>query len=96
MHIFPKGMTMARELMAGCIPLKCHFFIDRIDDNEKIVYFIDGNTGGMSVTNDAEAVVKFLNDVFPDYRLIYRDTENRWDELVHEHGVFKEFKCVTR
>ena len=76
--------------------LKCHFFIDRVDENEKIVYIIDGNTGDMSVTNDAEAVTKFLNQIYNNYRIIYRDTMGNWDELVHDFGTFKEFRCVTK
>jgi hypothetical protein len=45
----------------------------------------------MSVTNNAEAVVEDVNQTFPNRRIIYRDTEGRWDELKHNNGVFVNF-----
>lgn len=44
-----------------------------------------------SITNDAEEVVRKLNEKYPGYRIMYRDSMNRWDELVHRNGVFKTF-----
>jgi len=57
-----------------------------------IVWIIDLDIGGKSVTNDAENVVKELNIKYPGRRIIYRDTMNRWDELVHENGLFVGWK----
>lgn len=45
----------------------------------------------MSVTNDAEAVCAALHLQYPNHRIIYCDTEGKWDELVHNAGVFKSF-----
>ena len=54
----------------------------------------DGTT--LSVTNDAESVVAELNRTLDlgDRRLIYRDTDGRWDELVHERGAFVGFSPI--
>ena len=44
----------------------------------------------MTITNDAEAVVnqlKALGALRPDDRLIYRDTEGQWDELVLDRAL---------
>ena len=64
--------------------------IARVDQNKKIVWIVDHDVGA-SVTNCAEGVCANLNERYPDYRIIYRDTDGNWDELVHEHGVFKNF-----
>ena len=45
----------------------------------------------MTVTNDAEAVVEYLHERFPGYRIVYRDTEGEWAELEHDRGVFTGF-----
>lgn len=47
--------------------------------------FIVDNDGELSVTNDAEAVVKYLNGKFSDRRIFYRDTMGNWDELKHDN-----------
>lgn len=50
---------------------------------------------GMSITNDAEYVIAVLAGRYDlaKRRVIYRDTMGMWDELVHEHGCFKRFRC---
>lgn len=45
----------------------------------------------MTVTNDAEAVVREVVAIHGEKRIAYRDTEGQWDELQHERGVFKGF-----
>ena len=54
------------------------------------IYLVDRD-GPMSVTNDAEAVVKFINDMYPGRRIIYCDTMGNWDELLHDNGRFTDF-----
>ena len=66
-----------------------------VDSTRQMVFIID-NDVGMSVTNDAENVVEVINARYPGYRIIYRDTEFRWDELLHESGVFKGFAPFKR
>ena len=64
----------------------------KIDHEKKIVWIRDLDAPGcMSVTNDAERVVRELNERHPGYRVIYRDTESRWDELSHDNGTFLGF-----
>jgi len=53
--------------------------------------FIVDEDGPMSVTNDAEAVVAYLNAWHPGKRIIYRDTAGFWDELKHTNGRFDGF-----
>ena len=62
--------------------------IDRVLPDR--VFIIDCD-GPMSVTNDAEAVVKFINDMYPGRRIIYCDTMGNWDELLHTNGTFNGF-----
>lgn len=52
--------------------------------------------GATSVTNDAEAVVAELARRCPlaGRRVLYRDSEGRWDELLVEGGRFKGFAPI--
>jgi hypothetical protein len=74
-----------------------------VETRPGIVFIVDLNDGNMSVTNDAEAVV---DEVVRNYRrhtpqsisgprIIYRDSDGQWDELVHVNGVFKTFARYT-
>lgn len=48
----------------------------------------------MTITNDAEAVVRALlaeGSLKPGQKLIYRDTEGDWDELRHDGEKFIGF-----
>lgn len=58
---------------------------------ESTVFIADDNTGGMSVTNAAELVCEQCFERFGDRRIVYRDTEGRWDELDHYCGRFIGF-----
>lgn len=49
---------------------------------EDRVFLIDLNLGNKSVTNDAENVYVKIKKIFPNHRIIYRDTMGRWDEIV--------------
>lgn len=69
------------------------FSLHGVNYDKEIVYIIDDEIG-MSITNDAENVVMKINNSFPNYRIVYRDTAGTWDELVHENGVFKGFKFL--
>ena len=64
------------------------FSLDHVAGN--IVFIVD-NDGPVSVTNDAEAVCRFLDDHYPSHRIVYRDTQGDWDELLHNNGVFTGF-----
>ena len=66
------------------------FCVRQIDHSRLIVWIVDQDAG-CSVTNAAESVCAYLNERYPGYRIIYRDTAGCWDELVHEAGVFSGF-----
>ena len=59
------------------------------------VVIVDGD-GPKSVTNDAERVVREMYafhspSLGHKFRILYRDTQGDWDELVHKRGVFVNF-----
>ena len=49
---------------------------------------------GLSVTNDAENVVVEVLARHRVDRIIYRDTEGRWDELRHDGSKFTDFAPI--
>ena len=69
-------------------------FVFVIDD-----FNINNTNPSMSLTNDVENVVEYLAkeghlSVYNDIncrRIVYRDTEGCWDEIVHENGKFVKF-----
>ena len=69
------------------------FTIVKVTDYK--VFLVDNNTGGRSVTNDAEAVVAEVNRRYPNRRIIYWDSERNWDELAHDNGVFTDYVHYT-
>jgi hypothetical protein len=74
--------------------LRASYSVDRATSDPilgKMVFIVD-NDVGMSITNDAEAVVEDVLRQYPDHRIIYRDTMGQWDELVHWNGKFSVFK----
>lgn len=71
--------------------VKANFSYYNITDDT--VYIIDESNGDtMTVTNDAENVVAFLNEQYPNKRIVYCDTDGHWDELVHTNGNFVMFE----
>lgn len=68
---------------------------DLITGHMDIVFIVD-NDVGMSITNDAENVVIDVLAKYPDHRIIYRDTDGRWDELLHWGGKFVGFKPYSK
>lgn len=66
------------------------YTVDGTEGN--IVFLIDLSVlGGMSITNDAEAVVKEVNSKYPGMRIVYTDSMDEVDELLHTDGVFRGF-----
>lgn len=56
-----------------------------------LVFLVDLDRGGRSVTNDAEAVVAEMLAMHPGRRVVYRDSRGRWDELCHDGRAFVGF-----
>lgn len=71
--------------------LKCDLQIVASDDEEQIVFARDLNLGNTSVTNDVEAVTRWMHDRYPEHRYVYRDSENNWTEIVHDAGRFLDW-----
>jgi hypothetical protein len=47
-----------------------------------IVFIVDLDRGGRSVTNDADAVWVEVQAKYPGRRLVYRDSMGHWDEIL--------------
>lgn len=64
---------------------------------QDVLLIIDLN-GPVSVTNDAEAVIPAARNLLgapASARVVYRDSTNRWDELLcHPDGSFKDFAPI--
>lgn len=62
-----------------------------------VILIVDLN-GPVSVTNDAGAVIPHARDLLgapASARVVYRDSTNRWDELLcHPDGSFKDFAPI--
>lgn len=71
--------------------------VDR-DVKNNIVFIEDLSnlTGSVSITNDAENVVTWFREIYGNgIRIVYRDTDNEWWELVwelHISGIEVSFK----
>lgn len=62
----------------------------RVEPGKSMIWIKDLN-GFLSVTNDAERVCEELDQAYPGYRIIYQDSDQNWDELVHYHGTFSGY-----
>lgn len=68
---------------------------DHFKDGDFIVVTDLNVPGALSVTNDAENVVKSVFDIYGDFRIIYHDSDGRVDELKHDKGVFTGFAPLS-
>lgn len=59
------------------------------------VIFIHDLDGEVSVTNDAEAVVKDMTKHHDGYRIFYRDTMGQWDELLYANKEFTGYGFLS-
>lgn len=60
-------------------------------DGNSVVFLIDDKQG-RSLTNMAESICRRFSKFA---RIIYRDTDNRWDEMVHDQGTFRDFAPLS-
>jgi len=57
------------------------------------VILLEDEDGPMSITNDAENVVHYALAHYPHgARILYKDTDGIWDELVHDGNDFVTFR----
>ena len=71
--------------------MKASFSILQRDDTQ--VVLVD-NDQGRSITNDAERVISIVDEMLDGLgqrRVYYRDTQGRFDELLHNNGRFMGF-----
>lgn len=72
--------------------LKARFAVADVTAEDLVIVDLDGLK---SITNDAEAVVNYLNAVAPnglgERRIFYRDTQGRFDEIKTKNGAFDGF-----
>lgn len=90
---------MVKELMGNSVGLRSTFVWRRVGGVMTVKDCDDGTVQlfSVSVTNDAENVVKFLAqhaDLTDDEPLVYQDTTGRWDEIVHQDGQFVDFELL--
>ena len=64
-----------------------------VDHSDTEVNIRDLNAG-ISITNDAEAVVLTLYQVFGNVRYFYYDTDGKRDELCHDGPKFTGFAVL--
>lgn len=79
--------------------MKAHFAIVSDNPGQPLIIRDIGHTYTMSITNDAEEVVRgiFNLGLLPDNRrLLYYDSEGDLAELAHENGRFQGFKPVPK
>ena len=58
--------------------MKSNWIIIGRDDKHELVYIVDtsNQVGGMTITNDAEAVLTFFQNQYgQDWRVVYTDTD---------------------
>lgn len=69
-----------------------------VEVEDRIVLVMDLDLGGRSVTNDATHVVDDLvrRGILSDgMRLIYRDSNGEWSEMLHRGGQFSTFASLA-
>jgi hypothetical protein len=76
-------------------PLISDWHVVKSDSDARIVWIVDEDRGGKSVTNDADNVAAELAVNYPGYRIIYRDSIGRWDELCHDGALFVGFRPAS-
>ena len=71
-----------------------HADFDVVKIEHDRVFIVDLDVGGPSVTNDAEYVRDVIAHMYPDRRLIYRDSMGQWDEIISINDIGDiDFKC---
>lgn len=71
--------------------MRSRFYVQEVTDDAVYIVDLANECGTMSVTNDAENVVANIAQEYSNKRIIYRDTDGQWDELVHDNGRFLRF-----
>lgn len=78
--------------------VKAAYTVIRVTEDSMEIRDDSNMLGTMTVTNDAEAVVKdcLQRGLKKGMRLLYTDTDGRLDELVHDGERFIDFKALPQ
>lgn len=79
--------------------MKAQFSVVKQDREYNIVFIEDiaNYTGGMTITNDAEAVFQYWAQVFgPSVRVVYRDTDGEWWEMIENDHAWSGLEIIFR
>ena len=71
--------------------MRASFRVGDRDAKNNIIYLEDyaNQTGGMTITNDAEAVVDYYRSLYGNgVRIVYLDTDKEWWEIVWSIGQY--------
>ena len=72
--------------------MRSTFKLDHVDGFS----VVEDQDQGMSVTNDAENVVRDVLLKYPKTRaIIYSDTQGNWDQLLFDEKGFTKFKSLN-
>jgi hypothetical protein len=72
--------------------MRSHANFRVVSETDEFVFIEDLDLGNISVTNDAEYVVQTILSAHGNrHRIIYKDSEGQWDELVHDGNQFVDF-----
>ena len=66
---------------------RSNYAISRVQDN--IVFLLDLGGNFPSVTNDAENVYDEVLNIYPNHRIVYRDSMGSWDEIKMQNGQIR-------
>ena len=64
-----------------------NFELIKYDDKHNIVFLRDLDQGGMTITNNAEAVFQHIQSYWGAVRLVYQDTQGEWAEIVWDPQI---------
>lgn len=92
------GTKLPPKPPAKLPPVRCEYLHRLVDGGlgGVTVILLTDCDGRVSVTNDAEAVVvRVLHGLTGKVRIVYKDSEGHWDELIHVDGQFVDFADLT-
>ncbi len=66
---------------------RSNYTIQSVKDNTVFLLDLGGNFP--SVTNDAENVFDEVSKIYPNHRIVYRDSMGSWDEIKMHNGQIR-------
>lgn len=73
--------------------MRAEWVVLEVNHISKIVFIQDTNhPGNKSITNDADKVFNTIQNNFPNYRLVYKDSQGDWGEIIKSNYWGVEIK----